>query len=366
MPDKFIEFIQNIKAPVLVVYHTDTDGVCSAVITCKAIERMAGFKVKSMPCTSGLVKVTKKLYELINKKNAHTVIFVDIAVDQEPENLLKLRENHRIMVIDHHPVENDLNKKDIVHINPKFDEKEKRNYPVSKLVYDLFSEITDIGDLDWISCVGLIADSAAKEWKQFLTKVNKKYRYYPYPKFESYFDLPLGEIGKWINSSRLQASSKGLRISFKAVYESKNPEDILKCRNEYAEQIKKWNGEIQDLIKEYVDGFETKAELISNVYFYTIAGENSMHMKSTVATILSNKYPARTIFVFGISDDSDCVFFSCRRSDGKIDLRKAVQESIKGLEKASGGGHKQASAGIILKKDIETFKKNVAENIERF
>ena len=366
MSQQFIEFIQDIKAPVLIVYHTDTDGVCSAVIACKAIERMTGFKIKSMPCTPGLVKVTKKLFEQINKKGAHTLIFVDVAVDQEPEYLLKLKENHKIMVIDHHPVENDLNKQGIVHINPKFDADEKRNYPVSKLVYDLFSDITDISDMDWVSCVGLIADSAAKEWKRFLTKTNKKYSYYPYPEFESYFDLPLGEIGKWINSSRLKASSKGLRISFRAVYESTAPEDILKCRNEYAQEIKGWNEDIQKQIKEYVDGFEKNSEKVKSVYFYSIKGENSVHMKSTVATIISNKHPGKTIFVFGVSDDSEFLFFSGRRSDGRIDLRKAIQKSISGLQNASGGGHRQASAGIILKKDEEEFKKRVAENTESF
>jgi len=361
----FESIIKNLKAPILIVYHTDTDGVCSGLISSVGVGRVTGIEPRAIPSVPGSVNVNSKLIRHIEKYNPKTIIFVDLAVDQEPEKVEELAENKDIIIMDHHPINKDLNQnKNIVHINPKRED-DKRLYPASKLCFDKFSEITDVNDLDWVAAVGVIADSGAKEWKKFLLDVNKKYRYYPYPKFESEFDMPLGEIGKWINSARLVEGRGGLKRAFRALSLCRGPEDFLKTKNKYAKELKECNEKTKRVIEQLVEEFDEKAENIDDTYFYFIKNDEFSFLKSTVATILSHKHLSKTIFVFSNPKDSGFVFFSCRRSDGKVDLRKVIQHVTKIFKKSSGGGHKEASAGSVLKKDFEEFKKEVAEFISQ-
>ncbi len=351
----------EIKFPVLIVYHTDADGVCSAIITYEAIKRLTGIAPKAIPCMPGSVEVVPKLKKEIEEKSPHTLIFVDMAVDQDFEKLEKLK-SRNIIVIDHHIVTEDLNKKGMIHINPKLEGNEKY-YPCSKLCFDIFEKIVKIDDLEWVSAVGTIADSGFSDWKSFIHKVNKKYNYLSYADYVIGFDAPLGEIGKWINAGRLVYQRKGLQTAFNAILESKSPDDFLNCKNEHCEKLKEWNESIQEKIKKLVDKFDEEKPYKNDLYFYKITGgKNVEALKSTVATIISNKFKDRTIFVL-TEPEGEFAFFSARRSDGKVNIQEIIKKAEKKFDKLKGGGHIQACAGSLKKNDVELFKEFVSELI---
>ena len=50
---------------------------------------------------------------------------------------------------------------------------------------------------------------------------------------------------------------------------------------------------------------------------------------------------------------------SARNQSGKIDLDKFLKKGIQGLENAVAGGHAKASGASFMKKDLDTFKKNI-------
>ncbi len=126
--------------------------------------------------------------------------------------------------MDHHKFEKDLTSERtiLVHADKIQSKLDGAQYPASKLAYDLFAKKVKLDDLDWVSCVGLVADMGYEIWKEFVQTVNRKYN------FEEYDDVTKTVI---IRTSRLL--SKGNMFPdaeaflFETVFNAKNVNDIL-------------------------------------------------------------------------------------------------------------------------------------------
>ena len=114
------------------------------------------------------------MVDKIMKSDINKLIIVDVAAERNRRIMVKLRKHVRILVIDHHPPTNNLNKDNIIHINPHFEEnkillqKQADNYCASKIVYDICSSIINIKNLSWISSIGIIGDNKYDSWKGFI------------------------------------------------------------------------------------------------------------------------------------------------------------------------------------------------------
>lgn len=95
-----------------VVSHFDCDGIASAAIMKRALER-AG-KTFNMNIAK---QITPELIEKIKEKNPELVIFTDLGSGYL-EELEKL--DCKIIIADHHLIKKDGKKKNIIHINPEF------------------------------------------------------------------------------------------------------------------------------------------------------------------------------------------------------------------------------------------------------
>lgn len=138
-----------------VVSHFDCDGIASAAIIKRALER-AG---KSFGMNIAK-QITPELIEKIKEKNPELVIFTDLGSGylEEIDNL-----DGNIIIADHHLIKKDGKKKNIIHINPEF-------FGIKTLsgacvTYVLARELSQTNkDMAVIAIVGAIGDMMEYEY----------------------------------------------------------------------------------------------------------------------------------------------------------------------------------------------------------
>ncbi|MBR9678449.1 MAG: DHH family phosphoesterase [Nanoarchaeota archaeon] len=335
------EFIKNGKNAVI-IHHNDVDGICSAFLTKKWAEKKFE-KIEVMSSHPGKPFLVPKLYEQVVKAEPDFAIFVDMAVDQDPEPIKRLSKKIKVIIIDHHLVNKDLNCERIVHVNHHLDGIKKYT-PASKMCYDLFE-----GE-NWVAAVGVIADSGAKQWIKFIRNVNQEYG-----TSGTDFESSLGMIANVINSLRVKGNMFWTRLALEVLETAKTPFDIINQKTSAAKEAWQIYEKVNKKIQKLVNDFPDKADVRGDLAFYEIG---KGFYGGTIATILSKKYGDMTIIIVQ-KDKSDTVFLNFRRNDKKVDVSSLVQEATLGMDKASGGGHVAAAGGTLQKKDYETFKTRV-------
>ena len=167
-------------------YHDDGDGFCSGFLFLKFLER----ENLPFPKTHGAIPIRKN----IKFKTERNIIFLDLAYHN---NLDALPKKNKILFIDHHPTTYSEDKENIVLFEPKT----TKNYPASKFIYDIFQ----LYDYDYVALIGLISDSACRDWNKFCQETMQKYNItkeelmkistfiYSHRVFEEEFDLSILE-----------------------------------------------------------------------------------------------------------------------------------------------------------------------------
>jgi single-stranded DNA-specific DHH superfamily exonuclease len=334
---KVLGFLKSLTSndKILIVFHRDADGLCSAVIARKALER-AGLKpdimVTHLEKTSELESVAKSKY--------NAVIFLDLALDHLGGNFWNGKQ--KILLIDHHPYHKDLNSKNVVHFNSHFF---LEGYlPASYLVYKIFSEIAEIKDVEWISVLGTIADYGYDDCRDLLDKyisVKEKGEM-----FETKYGKAAGMIG---GVSFFLGFEKMAEILIK----SESVDKFLgnkKILNYY----EKFSNEIERLKKEFFE----KAEKTGNVYFAHIESKIE-RIQSSLLTRLSTENPEKVLVVYHKVGEN--IKLSGRAQIG-YDLGTIFMKAAE-FAGGSGGGHKPAAGAMVPASNIKKFKKKVAEMI---
>ncbi len=130
-----------------------------------------------------------------------------------------------------------------------------------------------------------------------------------------------------------------------------------------SETLKEWHSEIQIIINRLVQNFEKDAEFqkSANLAMYKINTDKKI--ESVVASIISDKFPRMTVVVCRESGDR----IGCSlRNQKSADVGSLAKASIAGLKDAKGGGHPQAAAASLQKKDWAAFKNALVNNGERY
>ena len=133
--------------------------------------------------------------------------------------------------------------------------------------------------------------------------------------------------------------------------------NLINSSFENMKDLKKYADEVQDEIDMVVNNFEKNKVEVNGRYFFEF--NPKFRISSIVASILSSDYINKTIIL--ARDNGIYYTFSARRQDGKEDVNILLQNLIKGLEKADGGGHIKAAGGHVLLEDKEKFKKRLEE-----
>ncbi|RLI99421.1 MAG: hypothetical protein DRP03_03545, partial [Candidatus Aenigmatarchaeota archaeon] len=143
----------------LLLYHRDGDGVTSASLL---LRFFSGFETIPM---EGPV-IDKKMKRFILEKSPSLLCFTDIPIDQEHEKLkaiLNVLPLTKVLIIDHHIPEMDMNSNNVIHINPRL--KFKDLYmPASCIIYKMLKKMNfDVKMLVWISAAGIVSDYGMRD-----------------------------------------------------------------------------------------------------------------------------------------------------------------------------------------------------------
>ena len=350
---RFKEFCSSLSKQdkVAIIHHTDADGICSAVITAKAIERITGNKpVVIAPYEYGNNEQAKNAVKLIKKKKANTLIIVDIGIDSTSNGLGEKCPFEKGLVIDHHKMYRDMNGKNLVFLKAQFfTKKDPSGYVTSKFAFDLFGKVVDVKDLDWLACIGILGDMSLERWQKFMKKTIVK-RHFSLTFLYKFLDL--------IASVEVMASGKIPEL-FWEFYNAKSPKHVLEGK--FGKHLHKFLTE-RDLL---VDAFKEKAEFFPKIelYFYDIKSKHE-NIKSYVINQISEINPDKTVILIQYLQKGR-VRFSARRQDFKVAVNDLLVAATKDIPDATAGGHVPAAAGSIPRAYLAKFKKNVASILEK-
>ena len=350
---KFKNFINDItkKDNIALFYDDDGDGICAAALAKKALVKL-GYNVKlEIGVGSEEIIISDKTISLLKEKNIKLLITFDKSVESGPEQIKKIEEFSRVLIFDHHTLGRDISSDRTLLIKPHFfsDLDKPGNYCTAKLSYDFFSELTNLEDYDWVAIIGMLHDMGEEAFPEFIKKVKQKYNI----KGELR-DSKIGKAEGYISYTALYDKTKH-KDSMKILQESKSYKDVLNSK------IKKYFTAVDNEIKEHIVAAKKRVEIIGDVAFYKIKPKYSI--SSPLSTIINiYHYPDKTFVTITDKGNKDEMFrVSFRRNDEKKDMVKLIKEANKGLEKASGGGHKPAAGARIMKKNLEEFKKRIIE-----
>jgi len=341
--DRAIEFIKSIKEKdnIIIVFHNDADGCCSATMLKKFLEQT---NRKNIFLISQLMPPEPYLIKRIQTTVPQKIIFLDLAIDQQYQTIKKLGGIADILIIDHHQIAKDLNNKNVVHYNPRM--KKKDIYQsASYLVYSLLSKITDISDMLWIVGVGMVADYNLDNSQDLVKDVKKKYGIEG-----ELFGSFLGRIAEMITAAKATKDLSMEQIVY--VLEKAEPNSIEKVPNgeKMVEAYKKMEMEKKTILADAQNSSEIRGKII----FYEM--KSKFNLRSPISTILSNKHRKSLIVIY--QKDKSKIKLSGRNNGGEIDVGKTFEKAAEGL-KASAGGHEAAAGATINESDWEKFKENL-------
>lgn len=350
IPVKFRKFIKELKKSdrIGIIFDGDPDGLCSGAIIYKAIERITK-KKPVLIFTQGKDNpfITEKTAEKLREYGVNKAICVDSSIDQHIEGIKEIEKVlKKFLIIDHHKKYNEVDSSKTLMLKAgELSSLDGAAYPCSKFSFDLFSNFIKLNDSAWIAGIGILGDNGLRHWKAFTENAAK----------EADSNLnELNELKDLISSVEVMNWNKMNLLVFEFI-KAKNPREILE--SEFNVYFKEFEEEVQRILNE----FNEKKEEFDDLVFFEF--NSSKRLKGEIANRLSNLEPHKTFFVF--QEFNEKVLISARRQDNMIKMNDLIEESIKGLNNASGGGHVPAAAGKIMLKDLNEFKKRVKEKLKK-
>jgi len=349
----FEKYIKNIssKDKIAVLHDTDPDGICSAVIIAKTLQKL---KNKKITYRSGLAekKLSGKIQKILKRKGITKLIILDISSDQDLENLRKVSKKIDVLILDHHKIYFNKKIKNVLLIKPQLISKYKPyEYCTAKLAYDLCSRLVEIKDMDWIAATASIADIAHKPWKEWLKKVFKRNKI---KMKKDLFKTKPGKLASMISSAEV-SDKKNVAKCYQIIYNANS------LKQAFTKELKKIKKKVDKELKRLIKGFK-KSEKYKSLYIYEITSKIE-GIKSPLSTILGLKYPHRTIVI--ISRKGSKARISARRGDKEVAVNSLLEKAARDLPAANAGGHVPSAGATISVRDYPKFKKRLIEEYSR-
>lgn len=340
-PDAAVTFLRNIKPTdgVVLVYNDDVDGICSCVLVKKWLAHI-GLEpyiiAQPMPPEKNLIRRIQT--GLPNK-----IIFLDMAVDQQPLVLKKLKGIADILIVDHHVISHDMSELGLVHYNPRFEDP-RRYQSTSYIVYKIASRLMDLSEWLWIAALGAVADYDLTYSQDVIKEAQKNWSLETFSK-----------IAAMIESVRVTKVMSCDQI-VELVNNSKRPEQLLEA-GDFRQAYEKIQTEMAAVLLDV----ETSAERLNSLLFYNI--KSKYNIKSPISTQLSEKWPEKFIVVY--EKIGKYVNASVRNQNKRFDVNRILRLAARGIRGCSAGGHEAAGAAQMLEKDWPEFKQRLIEIVER-
>ena len=338
------------KQRIAIFHDADPDGVTSATLVAKMIQQLRGKKPDLVLYREESRHAIPEKTVALLKKEKITVLFTcDMALDETPETVRAVAEFTQVIMLDHHKLYLDLNNAQILMIKPQMVRSpfDPGNYSTAKLAFDLASRVTDMNAHDWIASIGIIGDMGAELWKPFMRVVCKKYCV---KLQKNWFDTEIGMMTRVLSSA--QSTDKKLnKKCFQLLWSAKKPRDILRS------SLVKYKKAIEQELAVCVKNFSKRAEKHGDLFWFEFQPKNQI--KGPLGTILGQKHKHNTILI--VDTRGSLVNISARRSDRKIAVNALLEQAIKGLPHAAGGGHIPAAGATVRKQDLVEFKRRILQ-----
>ncbi|PIU22187.1 MAG: hypothetical protein COT14_02420 [Candidatus Diapherotrites archaeon CG08_land_8_20_14_0_20_30_16] len=359
MLEKFEELkkvLQNIKKgeKILIIADNDPDGVTSAFIFCRLLEKFGFEYKKEFFCMftehdfRGQIKNQPETQKQIAQ---HKYIFL---LDMSMDDYSFLQDSY-ICVIDHHKADQEVN----LLINPMYDDdlKSKPNCSASALVYCAYRYIFGNDKLlQKIAFSGALADWFVIGSLPYLNVDINNEEYFVnsgqiLPPLSIllpiYSNLSTEKFGAdWV----LERMLNNVKIDLKAIVIL--PEEFYKEYNKYKKR----------LIKRMQTIFDN-AEIFNNTIILELTSKDRK-FKPAIQDNLEVIYSSSTRFVFFENKKEKGYQASCRSKD--YDLVKLIEFLKTECKTLFGGGHSVAVGFFVKKKEFEKCKKLIIENIDKF
>ncbi|MBS3130852.1 hypothetical protein J4212_00310 [Candidatus Woesearchaeota archaeon] len=358
LAERLDSFIRGLKKEdrIAILHHTDPDGVSSAAILNRIVEKARGKRI-DLRLSQGPdeLSIKKETFSRLKKKKISKLIIADLSLDQYPDYVQDTEKFAEMLILDHHKLYRNLNSKKTVHIKPQMisSEVEASKYCTAKLAFDLGSRLFDLTESDWIAAIGIIGDNAADAWKDFLSKTFARNKI---PAKKDAFSTIIGKATETLFFTEAYDFRKAgecydILCSAKSSREVVNSR-LSKYRKAIQQEISYWKRNVRKLAE-----FYPKQELIFDYIKPRYA------IKSAISSAISSLYPNRTII---IAQDMkrDFIQLSVRRRDSKVAVNDLLERSLKTLDSANGGGHRNSAGGRIRKEDLYKFKESVLRQLE--
>lgn len=349
MLERVDTFLRAIKPDdkLCIIHDTDPDGICSAVIMAKCVERLCGATLAlRMPLDKRQYGIADHMRDEIRKKGITVLITTDFSAEEQRDVLKELEKEMKILIVDHHKLDQDYQSNNVVTYKPQlFSTIEPSRYCTAKLAYDAAARVANVEDLDWMAASACIADIATEPWQDWLAKVFKKY---DAEMKDDLFQTKLGQVAATISSTAVYDEDL-IPECYNHFYNAKKPEDVLNS------PLGKYKTIIDKELAKHLDLFEKNATNKEDLWIYELTSPYRIH--SVLSTILGLKYPHRTIII--INTTHSFISVSARRGDKKIPVNDLLKQAVEGFDNANAGGHTPAAGAGFPQEYLEEFKERL-------
>ncbi|MBR9682266.1 MAG: DHH family phosphoesterase [Candidatus Aenigmarchaeota archaeon] len=315
--DKAVDFLRKIDGNVGIFFHDDTDGACSAALINSLLKQRG---VRTTLATGPIDKESFKSFKWIK---VDYIVFTDLAIDQYPD-WLEMFDKEKIIIIDHHPIHNDLNKMGYLYVNSRLTEPDKY-ISASQICLDICKK-AGLEGKEWIGKVGAVGDRALE-------------------------GTPEEEKVAEIISANKSIRGPDSLIKIAKFMTTANSMDDIMYTTEYQKPLELMEGELE----RQITNFERNE--IEDINFFEFRGNYSI--LSVLSSSLFDKYPNKTIIVYRINEG----YIKISGRSPNHDLGTIFAKATEGI--GNGGGHPKAAGAKIKEKDFEKFKKRVMELIRK-
>lgn len=319
------------KDNIAIIHHDDGDGFCSGIIYYEWCKQQ-GSKVEEFTYTINKTKLKDFDLSPFNK-----LIITDIASSFMTEELIPYSDK-QILFLDHHPKEGEFDKNVSYYIT-----KEMGYIPASRTA----GELTKLKPL--LSLTGTITDMGQL-----------------YPENDEFIEEKLKKFGTNIDFFQEHVSNV---ISNTICYLSKDHKktfEIIKNISTLNEinLLKPYSDKVSNEITKIVESYESNKENFGSINFYFF--EPKFPVKGIVISIISNENP-KEIYVFANPSSSikGQILISARNQSREKDVSVILKKAIIGIENANAGGHSSAAGAGIPTKDLEKFKENLRNIVQK-
>ncbi len=335
---RFADFISKLddKDKIIVLTHTDTDGITSGKMVSEVIDPDEIKFVDYFELGDDLIKELKE-------KEFNKIIMSDLFLNKHQGDFVKeLEKFAEILIIDHHPVEIDWNSERTVFLNAQ-------GYCAGYLCYVLFSKIKDISYYDWLAACASIADFQFKENGEWLDEIYSKYgdEKFTTREVEEIRNGKIWDMQIKIGLALIYFEKEGIRKVFDAI--GKEGFGDIGNIGDHAD-------EVQKEIDENIERFNNEREEIDDLLFWEMP-DLKFGIKAIVTTIVSVRNEGKTVII--LKKKGDTWTMSARRQDQKKNMNHLLNLLIEGFEGSDAGGHIPAAGGHFPERYKEEFMKRL-------